>query len=387
METLQTRLVTALQFDGRVSGLTHNFYRYPARFSPEFVRHALAEFSGPDDVVLDPFMGGGTSIVESLAAGRRAIGVDINALACFVTAAKTTPLSPRDREAIRHWSACILPSATRARVKPTEDSRLKNLPERVGRFALMAAGALKKLSFPRQRQFARCALLRTLQWAVDCRSEIPSEGEILPRLQQHLYDMFRELEEFCERCAESNVPRNRITGRRLLVCSPTESIGGLFCSRPPQVSLVVTSPPYPGVHVLYHRWQVLGRRETPAPYWIAGLNDGFPESYYTLGSRKDPAGSGYFPRLTAAYQAIRTVLRPRALVVQLVAFSNTDAQLPLFLRAMEAAGYEEAGLLSGSRNRELWRCVPNRKWYTSLTDERSAAREVLLCHRAGTSLR
>ena len=34
------------------------------------------------------------------------------------------------------------------------------------------------------------------------------------------------------------------------------------------IKLVLTSPPYPGVHVLYHRWQVQGRRETPAPFWI-----------------------------------------------------------------------------------------------------------------------
>jgi hypothetical protein len=32
--------------------------------------------------------------------------------------------------------------------------------------------------------------------------------------------------------------------------------------------LVLTSPPYPGLHVLYHRWQVKGRRETPAPFWV-----------------------------------------------------------------------------------------------------------------------
>jgi hypothetical protein len=41
-----------------------------------------------------------------------------------------------------------------------------------------------------------------------------------------------------------------------------------------KAKLIVTSPPYPGVHVLYHRWHVDGRRETPAPYWIAGCNDG-----------------------------------------------------------------------------------------------------------------
>ena len=30
--------------------------------------------------------------------------------------------------------------------------------------------------------------------------------------------------------------------------------------------LILTSPPYPGVYVLYHRWKIGGRRESPAPF-------------------------------------------------------------------------------------------------------------------------
>src|SRR5690349_24153478 len=66
-----------------VDGLTHTFYRYPARFSPEFARAAIKAFTKPGDVILDPFMGGGTSIVEARALGRRAIGMDISALSHF----------------------------------------------------------------------------------------------------------------------------------------------------------------------------------------------------------------------------------------------------------------------------------------------------------------
>jgi hypothetical protein len=38
-------------------------------------------------------MGGGTSIVEGLAQGRQMLGIDVNALAHFVTTVRTTPLS------------------------------------------------------------------------------------------------------------------------------------------------------------------------------------------------------------------------------------------------------------------------------------------------------
>lgn len=101
------RLLEAVHSAEPVVGHTHDFYRYPARFSPQFARAAIEVFSTPGDVVLDPFMGGGTSAVESLVAGRRFIGCDINPLALFVSRAKTTPLSRSDAEELTEWAGLL----------------------------------------------------------------------------------------------------------------------------------------------------------------------------------------------------------------------------------------------------------------------------------------
>src|SRR5438552_10357774 len=82
-----------------VSGLTHNSYRYPARFSPRFAAAAIEQFSRPGDLILDPYMGGGTAVVEGIAAGRRVVGNDLNSLADFVTRVKVTPLGPAEVDA------------------------------------------------------------------------------------------------------------------------------------------------------------------------------------------------------------------------------------------------------------------------------------------------
>src|SRR5690348_14082790 len=84
-------------------GYTHTFYKYPARFSPEFARAAIETFSKPGEIVLDPFMGGGTTLIEALAAGRHAVGSDINSLACFVTRVKTHLVSAAECVAIGDW--------------------------------------------------------------------------------------------------------------------------------------------------------------------------------------------------------------------------------------------------------------------------------------------
>jgi len=45
-------------------------------------------------MVCDPFMGCGTTLIESLISGRKAVGVDINPVACLISKVKTNPINP-----------------------------------------------------------------------------------------------------------------------------------------------------------------------------------------------------------------------------------------------------------------------------------------------------
>jgi DNA modification methylase len=60
-EACVDQLLAAIATKDPISGSTHNFYRYPARFSPLFVRGVIRQYSSPGQTVLDPFMGGGTT--------------------------------------------------------------------------------------------------------------------------------------------------------------------------------------------------------------------------------------------------------------------------------------------------------------------------------------
>jgi len=86
-------LLAAANASTKVGSLTHSYYRYPARFGETFVREAVLNFSSPGDTVLDPFCGGGTTLVEALSLGRNAIGSDLSELAIGIARCKTTPLS------------------------------------------------------------------------------------------------------------------------------------------------------------------------------------------------------------------------------------------------------------------------------------------------------
>jgi hypothetical protein len=158
----------------------------------------------------------------------------------------------------------------------------------------------------------------------------------------------------------------------------------IFLTKGLKAKLVLTSPPYPGVHVLYHRWQVDGRKETRAPYWIANCEDGAGESYYTFGSRKEKGLNSYFATSLRTLQSVRKVIRADGTFVQLIAFSNPTTQLPRYLRNMNRAGFREIFLGSWEpqkRASRIWRLVPNRKWHATLQGQTASSREVVLIHK------
>ena len=102
---VQTVLIEGARNTQPVKGLTHGFYKYPARFSPAFARVAIEMFTEPGDLVLDPYVGGGTTAVEALAAGRCAIGVDISPLAEFVAKVKSIVFSNDELKRLESWAA------------------------------------------------------------------------------------------------------------------------------------------------------------------------------------------------------------------------------------------------------------------------------------------
>ncbi|MDD2806508.1 MAG: DNA methyltransferase [Elusimicrobiales bacterium] len=73
---------------------THFVHPYPAKLLFHIPNFFLSNdvLSKPGDIVLDPFCGTGTVLLESMLADRKAIGFDINPLACLIARVKTKRL-------------------------------------------------------------------------------------------------------------------------------------------------------------------------------------------------------------------------------------------------------------------------------------------------------
>lgn len=260
--------------DGRpVRGLTHDFYKYPARFPPIFVRAAIELFTKPGDLVLDPHVGGGTTLVEARAAGREGFGVDISSLAQFVAQVKCTVFSEAELETMARWSdeatdAIDMHKPSCPNSDYAERGYYKHLdhPSR-WRFRKAIEQALSSaiaLGTPRLEAFGRCAVLRTAQWALDGRNKLPTIEEFRTCLRSTAKAMVVGARELRVSISENGRYPVTVLNRSAAGLEEDQRVDGLRAPR-----LVVTSPPYPGVHVLYHRWQVDGRKEAPLPFMIA----------------------------------------------------------------------------------------------------------------------
>lgn len=75
---------------------THGIHYYPARMIPQIANRLICNHSKPYDLILDPFCGSGTVLLECKLLNRNSIGFDINPLACLLSSVKTTPLSKFD---------------------------------------------------------------------------------------------------------------------------------------------------------------------------------------------------------------------------------------------------------------------------------------------------
>ena len=322
-------------------------------------------------------------MVEGMLAGRRMVGNDLNSLAVFVTRAKTTPLTESDVAGIRRWASKAVPTFGFQRARDELDAfidplRTKNLSVPRARFlkkaiaaALSSVGHLETVE---AQQFVRCVVLRTGKWALDGRVATRSLADFREKLQAMVAEMLDSLGTFTQAVQVSGGSSTILNGDAARLHEAR-----VFREGRNLASLVVTSPPYPGVHVLYHRWQVDGRRETPAPYWIAGCNDGQGASFYNFGDRRQAAADNYFRNSLLTLQSIRRAMRDGGCIIQMVAFNRPDEQMPRYLANMQAAGFEE---WRGGAADRIWRQVPHRKWHATLRGKTHSSNEVVLVHRA-----
>ncbi|OFZ81260.1 MAG: hypothetical protein A2583_15110 [Bdellovibrionales bacterium RIFOXYD1_FULL_53_11] len=236
----------------------HKLYSYPAKFQASVPELIIEGFSGPGDIVLDPFGGGGTVSVSCRLMGRSSVHYDLSPLACLVTLAKTTFIEDREASFVKsefsaaaELAGAFFPAAARnASLGALFDAEERHM---MGSFVAEAAEGVWQLA---QRlkdagssaaPLVACLLVRFLKL---CGRRDAVERRDRP-VRAHL-EWF--MSEYAKYAAATNAG------------GPPRTIHAVRCASNHQleledrtVALVVTSPPYSGVDIEYSEIQIQRR--------------------------------------------------------------------------------------------------------------------------------
>jgi hypothetical protein len=238
-------LAAALASSGEVERATHGFHAYAAGLHPDAAARLLAAFHG--DSVFDPFMGGGTVMVEARIAGRRAVGCDVSPISALVAAARTCTASEETLTVARAAARKLTDAARAANADPPEGI-LATVADWYAPHVLHELEALRSGIFAMEP-----GVPRTLLWACFSstlvkvgwrKSDTSSARERHHRPEGTAAILFhKKVRELGRRIAEL---------RDLVPAGTPEADLGLADARAvavtPPVDLVLTSPPYPSTY-------------------------------------------------------------------------------------------------------------------------------------------
>jgi 16S rRNA G966 N2-methylase RsmD len=307
-----------------VDRYTHGFHAYPARMHPDVARNALAAFGKPRTRVLDPFCGSGTVLVEALAAGLGATGVDLSALAVRLARIKCARPGRAGRAAFLATVDRVTDASTE-RVRDRVDARAPIPPRDVHWYdghVLKELAGLREEIIASPHEGEREAMLLVLSAIIvkfsrqradtspdaapkRIRKGLPTE--FFRKKARELESRWRELEE----ATPPDAPAPRV------VEGDARGLRELLAPKP-RFDLVLTSPPYGGTydyvdhHVRRYPWLGIDP---------AAMQRG------EIGARRRLRGEGALDRwdreLAQALEALARVLDYDALVLMLIG----DAQI------------------------------------------------------------
>jgi SAM-dependent methyltransferase len=163
--------------------LTHGFHSYAGRMHPSTARAAIAELTKPGQRVLDPFCGSGTVLVESMAAGRRAVGVDASPLAVLIAKVRSTLLDEEAREKLVTTAREISEEAAeraRKRIRPEIPAWAHRETERFSPHVALELLGLRELLGKTGEDpvgYALRACFSSILVKFMRQTEVPAEGE------------------------------------------------------------------------------------------------------------------------------------------------------------------------------------------------------------------
>ena len=226
--------------------ITHGYHRYPAKFIPQIVSRLAEKYTKEGDLIVDPFGGCGTTLVESKIMGRSSVGVDINPVAVLITKAKITPIEPQKMEKAFIALKVKLDTYNKdTKVKAPEHERIDYWfkPEEKRKLAFIFT-EISKLKDQGIRDFFFCAFSNILKncsiWLQKSNKPTRDPNKKPSDPMQTFYKQIKMMMRGNARFYELAKEKNYLEIPSQVYCTDARTIP----VKDNSVSLIVTSPPY-----------------------------------------------------------------------------------------------------------------------------------------------
>ncbi len=206
---------------------------------------------------MDPFVGGGTALVEGMLLGRRAVGIDINPIACLISRVKTTPISPSVLEGEfnkimtkvhdRSKNTTLVTRASRTVTSDLDISRIRYwFTDSSIRHLSLILSVIDEVEDHRIREFSLCAFSHILKncslWSMrsikptrDMHKNIPNPINTFQKHMLHMIMKNLQFDALLPLSAKENLDEH------VRVVQDDCRNAAEHCRN---ASLIVTSPPY-----------------------------------------------------------------------------------------------------------------------------------------------
>lgn len=313
--------LTAIQWDfvdAKTDYLTHAMHPYPAKFIPQIPNALIQELSSVGDIVLDPFCGSGTTLVEALMLKRHAIGLDANPIACLISRGKTIKLSTAEIEILRNLEGSLTSMAPRFKSGQASlfDEKYDIPQPKSDRIefwfdshVITELAQIKKLCIDLPTEACRTLALATFSSIIVSVSRQDSDtryvrrnkhiqqGDTIKRFQRALNHSIERAIEFSDLVEERfhcNVIHSDILNPPLDI---------------PKIDLVVGSPPYPNAYSyhLYHMTRMLWLDMDPVSFKRIEIGS---HRKYSNKSKNGANIDTFKKEMTSIFTWLGTIIKP-----------------------------------------------------------------------------